>query len=72
MLSKNTKQRVKELIAKDKAFSFMSLIKSTPAYSKKFLHQVLTIVWQLGTPTFFLILSCADLRWNELMSISLN
>ena len=44
MLSKNTKQRVKELIAKDKAFSFMSLIKSTPAYSKKFLHQVLTIV----------------------------
>ena len=24
---------------------------------------------QLGTPTFYLTLSCADLRWNELISI---
>ena len=30
---------------------------------------VLMIVKQLGTPTFFLTLSCADLRWNELISI---
>ena len=27
------------------------------------------MVKQLGTPTFFLTLSCADLRWNELISI---
>ena len=32
MLSKNFKQRVQEFIAKDKAFSFMSSIKGTPAY----------------------------------------
>ena len=31
MPSKNFKQRVKQLIAKDKAFSFMSSIKGTPA-----------------------------------------
>ena len=36
MLSKNFKQRVQEFIAKDKAFSFMSSIKGTPAYWKKF------------------------------------
>ena len=47
----------------------MSSIKGTPAYWKKFLHQVLAMVKQLGTPTFFLTLSCADLRWNELISI---
>ena len=69
MLSKNFKQRVQEFIAEDKAFSFMSSIKRTPAYWKKFLHQVLAMVKQLGTPTFFLTLSCADLRWNELISI---
>ena len=61
MLSKKFKQRVKKLIAKDKAFSFMSSIKGTPAYWKKFLHQVLPMVKQFGTPTFFLSLSCADL-----------
>ena len=65
MLSK----RVKELMSKDKAFSFMSSIKGTPAYWKKFLHQVLAMVKQLETPTFFLTLSCADLQWNELISI---
>ena len=27
------------------------------------------MVKQLGLPTFFMTLSCADLRWNELVSI---
>ena len=69
MLSKNFKTRVEELIAKDKAFSFMSSIKGAPAYWKKFLHQVLAMIKQLVTPTFFLTLSCAHLRWNKLISI---
>ena len=47
----------------------MSSIKGTPAYWKKILHQVLAMVKQLGTPTFFLTYSCADLRWNGLISI---
>ena len=47
----------------------MSSIKGTPAYLKKILHQVLAMVKQLGTPTFFLTLSCSELRWNELISI---
>ena len=47
----------------------MNSTKGTRAYWKKFLHQFLMMVKQLGTPTFFLTLSCADLRWNELISI---
>ena len=47
----------------------MSSIKDTPAYWKKFLHEVLAMLKQLGTPIFFLTFSCADLRWNELISI---
>ena len=69
MLSKSFKQKLQEFIAKDKAFSFMRSIKGTPACWEKFLHQVLALVKQLGTLTFFLTLSCADLRWNELISI---
>ena len=47
----------------------MNTIKETPAYWNKFFHEVLAMVKLLGPPTFFLTLSCADLRWNELISI---
>ena len=38
-------------------------------YLKRFLYEVLAMVKQLGIPTFFMTLSCADLHWNELISI---
>ena len=47
----------------------MNAIKGTPAYWKKLSYEVLAMVKQLRIPTFFLTLSCADLRWNELISI---
>ena len=69
MVSKNFKENVKKFIARDKGYSFMNVIKGAPAYWKKFLYGVLAMVKQLVMPTFFLTLSCADLRWNELISI---
>ena len=66
MRSRNFKETVQQFIALDEAFSFMNTIKGTPAYWKKFLHEVLAMVKQLGLPSF---LSCAYLRWNELISI---
>ncbi|XP_066925712.1 uncharacterized protein [Clytia hemisphaerica] len=69
MLSQNFKETVRQFIANDKAFAFMSTVKGTPAYWKKFQQEVLAMVKQLGPPTFFQTLSCADLRWNELISI---
>ena len=47
----------------------MSSIKGTPAYWENVLFEVLAMVKQLGIPTFFRTLSCADLRWNELIEI---
>ena len=44
----------------------MISVKGTPAYCKQFLFEVLAMVRQLGIPTCFLILSCADLKWDEL------
>ena len=67
MLIKNFKEchfkkfYVIKFIVRDKAYSFINAIKGTPAYWKKFLHEVLAIVKKLGIPTFFLTLSCADL-----------
>ena len=69
MLSRNFKESVKSFVAKDEAYNFMNTIKGTPAYWKRFLFEVLAMVKQLGLPTFFMTLSCADLRWNELVSI---
>ena len=44
----------------------MNAIKGTPACWKRFLLEVLAMVKQLGVPTFFVTLSCADLRRFEL------
>ena len=44
----------------------MISLKGTPAYWKEFLHNILAMVKQLGIPTYFLILPCADIEWKEL------
>ena len=62
----NLKGTTERFVASDNAFSFMSSVKGIPAYRKPFLHDVLAMVKQLGIPTYFLILSYADLRWEEL------
>ena len=62
LLNANFKERVNEFVASDQAYTFMNTIKGTPAYWKKFKSECLAMVRQLGIPTFFLTLSCADLR----------
>ena len=69
MLSNNFSETVPALVAKDKSYRFINSIKGTPAYREKFLREVLAMVKQLVLPTFFMTLSCAELRWNELISI---
>ena len=65
----NFKETIRALICEDKGYMFMKSVKGTPAYWKVFLHDVLAMVKQKGLPTFFLTLSCADLRWVELIDI---
>ena len=64
MFSINFKATVEEFIAQDKAYSFISSIKGTPAYLKKKIIEVLAMIKQLGIPTYFMTLSCAYLWWN--------
>ena len=50
-------------------FKLMSSVKGTPAFWKQFLYDLLAMVKQLGMPTYFLTLSCAEFRWEELPHI---
>ena len=68
-ITTNYKDKIQKFLGSSDAFSFMSSVKGTPSYWKQFLYDVLAMVKQLGIPTFFLTLSCADLKWNELTNI---
>ena len=68
----NFKRTIDRFVASDNGFSFMSSVKGTPAYWKQLLYDVLAMAKQLGIPTYFLTLSCADLRWEELQYITNN
>ena len=63
MLPNNFTETIKSFLTKDDSYQFMGNIKGRPA----FLFEVLAMVKQLGLPTFFMTLSCPDLRWNQLI-----
>ena len=65
-INSSFKETIETFVARDNAFLFMSSAKGTPAYWKQSLYDVLAMVKQLGIPTYFLTLSCAKLRWEEL------
>ena len=62
-------QYIKQLVFKDQAYLFLRDIPGSPAYWQKFLFEVLAMVKNLGVPSWFMTLSCADLRWNDLFHI---
>ena len=66
---RSNEQYVKNLIFKDQAYLFLRGIPGSPPYWQKFMYEVIAMVQQLGIPTWFLTLSCADLRWQELFHI---
>ena len=65
-VKENYKESVKRLLSSKNAYSFMRSVKGTSAYWKQFLFGVLAMVKQLEISTYFLTLSCGDLRWDEL------
>ena len=67
MLSENSSETVNTFIPNDEAYNFINIINDTPAFWKKFLHEVLAMIRQIGVPTCFMVLDCNDLRWNELI-----
>ena len=62
MFQDDFKNTVKSFLAEENAYTFMNSRKGSPAYWINMLSDVLAMVKQLGIPSFFLTLSCADLR----------
>ena len=62
-------QTLQNLICKDQAYLFLQQIPGTPPYWQRFMYEVVAMVKQLGIPTWFMTLSCADLTWPELFQI---
>ena len=65
-VKQNYKESVKRLLSFKNAYSLTSSVKGMPAYWKHFIFEVLAMLKQLGIPSYFLTLLCADLRWGEL------
>ena len=66
---KTNSERLKRLMFTDKAYLFMRNIPGSPPYWQKFRKEAIAMVHHLGCPTWFMTLSCADLRWPELFEI---
>ncbi|XP_028408493.1 uncharacterized protein LOC114531049 [Dendronephthya gigantea] len=66
---KSDVNKLKSLVCQDQAYLFLRQIPGTPPYWQKFMYEVVAMVKQLGIPTWFMTLSCADLRWPELFQI---
>ena len=66
---RNNSQNLHDFILSNQAYLLMRNIPGSQAYWQKFMKEVVGMVKQLGIPTWFMTLSCADLRWNETFQI---
>ncbi|CAF4680622.1 unnamed protein product, partial [Rotaria sp. Silwood2] len=57
--------QMKFLMKKDMIYRHLQCVRGSPQYWHKRLKDLFGMTRQLGFPTFFLTLSCADLRWKE-------
>ena len=56
-----------DYINKDKAYRFMKNVRGSPAYYQRTFYDLLAMIRQLGTPTWFLTLSAADMKWPDMI-----
>ena len=56
-----------QYVRKDKAYSFMKKIRGSPPYYQCTFYDLLAMIRQLGTPTWFFTLSAADLKWPDMI-----
>ena len=56
-----------QCVHKDKAYRFMKNIRGSPPYYQRTFYDLLAMIRQLGTPTWFFTLSAADLKWPDMI-----
>ena len=58
---------ISQCLRKDKAYRFMKNVRGSPPYYQKTFYELLAMVRQLGTPTWFFTLSAADMKWPDVI-----
>ena len=58
-----------QCVHKDKAYRFMKNIQDSPPYYQYTFYELLAMIRQLGTPTWFFTLSAADTKWPDIIQI---
>ncbi len=61
------KNVVSQCVRKDNAYRFMNNVRGSPAYYQKTFYELLAMIRQLGTPTWFFTLSAADMKWPDVI-----
>ena len=56
-----------EFVRQDKAYRFMKNIRGSPPYIQRTFYDLLAMIRQLGTPTWFLTLSAANMKWPDMI-----
>ena len=58
-----------EYVHQDKAYRFMKNIRGSPPYYQRTFYELLAMIRQLGTPTWFFTVSAADLKWPDMIQV---
>ena len=58
---KSDVNKLKSMVCQDQAYLFLRQIPGTPPYWQKFMYEVVAMAKQLGIPTWFVTLSCAEM-----------
>ena len=67
-VSQVTSQKcLNQFIQKDEAYRFMKNVRGLPPYYQCTFYDLLAMICQLGTPTWFLTLSAADMKWSDVI-----
>ena len=56
-----------QLVKSDQAYKIFKNIRGSPAYYQSLFYDILAMMGQLGTPTWFFTLSAADMQWPDLI-----
>ena len=56
-----------QLVRSDQAYTLFKNVRGSPAYWQSLFYDILAMMSQLGTPTWFFTLSAADMMWPDMI-----
>ena len=56
-----------QLVRSDQAYKLLKNVRGSPAYWQSLFYDILAMMSQLGTPTWFFTLSAADMMWPDMI-----